>query len=159
MLSPGRATPAAVVIGILSAATALTVACTPSGTAGPQANVAGSWTLQAVFYADSDTLQITGLVMTLDQSGSSFNGTYSGAVISVYNRPNHVPSSTPPTQGRILTGHASGATVTFALDTTSQPFRGVMNDSLMEGSGKLYFTGSQGQETFVGGWTATKNPS
>jgi hypothetical protein len=139
-------------------------ACTPAASAtGPHPNVTGSWTLQGVFVADSDTLELTRVVMTLQQSGTAFTGTYTGAVISVTgldpgNRP-PCSSSTAPTSGSILSGTATGATVVFSLPrVTNQLFQGVLTDSAMQGGSAISFTGCFGSsEKFSGGWTAVRN--
>lgn len=136
---------------------AVIAACTPTSSTGPHPDVTGSWTLQGAFFADSDTLEITGLVMTLRQSGAAFTGTYSGAVISVHNRPNYNPPSAGPSSGSISSGIATGATVVFSPSLTSVPFKGVMTDSAMQGGGTINYTGSQGSEKFTGGWTANRN--
>jgi hypothetical protein len=152
-------------IAILALASGAGVAaCT--ATSGPQPNLTGSWTLNGVFYGDSDTLEISGLLMTLTQSGKTFVGSYSEAVFSVYNRGDTTsaglpyPSYTyvsPPVSGQILNGVASGALVAFSLDTTSQGFRGVTGDSAMQGAGSVYYLGSQTAHNFTGNWTATRN--
>jgi hypothetical protein len=143
-------------------------ACTPDASMVPHPNVTGTWTLQGVFFAvgDSagstatDTLEITGMVMTLRQSGIAFTGTYSGAVISVFsNRPYFGPTDTGPLSGSISSGTATGATVAFSSPSlTNQPFKGVLTDSAMQGGTTLYHVGSTGgTEKFTGGWTAVRN--
>ncbi len=143
-------------IGLIAAlASAIAIAaCTTSSTA-PRVDVTGSWTLQGVFFADSDTLQITGLTMNLNQSGSAFSGPYSGAVFAVYNRPTFTPASSA-TEGHIIAGNTTGATVRFSLDQSKQLFQGVLTDSAMSGSGTISHAGSSGSETFTGTWTAQK---
>jgi hypothetical protein len=137
-------------------------ACTPDSTTGPHPDVTGSWTLQGVFVADSDTLQLTSLVMALRQSGTAFTGSYTGAVISVYGRdPNNRPPcamSAAPASGSISSGTATGVTVGFTASLTNQPFKGVLTDSAMQGGTTIYSTGCFGSsEKFVGGWTAQRN--
>jgi len=144
-------------VGLLAAlASAITIAACTTSSTEPRVNVTGSWTLQGVFYADSDTLQITGLVMTLTQSGADFSGPYSDANFGVYNRPNHLFGS-GPTQGQIISGNTTGATVRFSLDQSGQRFQGVLTDSAMSGSATIFHSGSSGSETFTGTWTAQKN--
>lgn len=152
-------------IAILALASSVAIAaCT--ATTGPQPDLTGSWTLNGLFYGDSDTLEISGLVMSLTQSGKTFVGSYSGAVFSVYNRGDTTSAGLPypsytyvsaPIGGQILSGAASGAIVAFALDTTSQLFRGVTTDSAMQGSGSVFYLGSQTAHTFTGTWAATRN--
>jgi hypothetical protein len=143
-----------ITIAALASAVALATCTT---TTGPQANVTGSWTLNGVFAGQNDTLEITGLVMTLTQSGGTFVGEYSGAVLAVYSRPTYASPTVAPRAGQILLGKASGASVTFALDNAGQPFQGVATDSAMQGSGTVYYLGSQSPHTYTGTWNAAKN--
>ena len=107
-----------------------------------------------MFYADSDTLQLTGLVMNLTQSGGAFSGPYSGAVFAVHD--STFASQSAVTQGQIISGSTTGATVYFALDLNSQRFQGVLTDSAMSGSGTISYKGSSGPATFTGSWTAER---
>ncbi len=143
-------------IGLIAAlVSAIAIAACTTSTTEPRVNVTGSWSLQGVFYADSDTLQITGLVMNLNQSGSAFSGPYTGAKFSVYNRPTFT-SGSGATQGQIISGNTTGATIKFSVDQSGQLFQGVLTDSAMSGSGTISYTGSSGSETFTGTWTAEK---
>jgi hypothetical protein len=154
----------AIALTTLVSVLAAVAACTPTASAtGPDPNVTGSWTLQGVFVADTDTVEITGMVMTLQQSGTAFSGTYAGAMITVYGRDpgNRPPCALPygPFSGSILSGTATGVTVVFGVPSlTSVPFKGVLTDSAMQGGSTIYYTGCFGtSETFNGGWTATRN--
>ena len=70
-------------------------------------------------------------------------------------RPNFT-SGSGATQGKIISGNTTGATVRFSLDQSGQLFQGVLTDSAMSGSGTISYNGSSGSETFTGTWTAER---
>ena len=133
--------------------------CSTGGT-GPATNVTGAWSLNGTLTSGADTIVISGVTMTLVQTGSTFSGGYSGGHFTCI-QPDSPPydcspGSTSPSSGSngaIIDRQVSGSSVTFDMDDTSEPFSGTLSGGSMAGTVATPYL----QQTYVGAWTATKN--
>src|SRR5579872_3135823 len=118
----------------LSVATlaAAIAACSSGSSTEPSANVTGQWALTGTFANATDTILVNATVMTLTQSGSTFSGAYTGGTFTCSAAGSRY-DCTPTYGGQIINGQMSGASVTFAVDTTAQPFQGTVSGTSMSG--------------------------
>lgn len=128
------------------AAVVAIAACSSGSSTGPSANVTGQWALSGTFANATDTIFVTATMMSLTQSGSTFSGGYSGGTFTCSAAGSRYDCT--PSNGQIINGQTSGSSVTFAVDTTAQPFQGTLNGSTMSGTGSIIGR--------TGSWTAAK---
>ena len=129
-----------------------------TGSTGPKNNVTGAWSLNGILTSGADTITISGVTMTLVQSGSAFNGSYSGGHFTCVQpgAPAYdcTPGSTGPnsgSSGEIINGQVSGSSVTFDIDDTGEPFQGTLSGGAMTGIASTAYL----QSTYTGTWAAT----
>jgi hypothetical protein len=135
---------------LVAAIVSVLTACGSSST-GPSANISGQWTINGTFANGSDSLYIAGTVMSLTQAGSAFSGGYTGGIFTCVSQGSRFDCT--PSAGQIIDGQVSGSTVTFAMDTTAEPFRGTLSASAMTGTGVVITPFG----TLSGTWGATEN--
>jgi hypothetical protein len=94
--------------------------------------------------------------LSLTQTGSSFEGTYSGGEVACTSADGSF--SFPGGTGQVLNGEVDGTTVNFDLGSPEFHLTGtVSDDATMGGTGSWEFFGLEtGAVTLTGSWEATK---
>lgn len=135
------------------------LACGGDNGAGPgSTDVTGSWsaslsnlTGESVSCSSTSPTQLT-----LNQSGATFSGSYSGGELFCT-----APGSTGPVPvgtGSVVNGTLSGTSLSFDLDTPDFHHEGVVSGTSMSGTAQwtLDFGLPVGQVTLNGTWEAAK---
>lgn len=127
-----------------------------SDSSGPShANVTGVWTLNAAnLAAPGLSCSISGARLVLNQSGTSFTGSYSAATVACAGIP------LDDLSGTIVNGTVNLQQITFDMDTQDNRFSGTVNGASMSGTASLVGAiedgGSFTPVTFTGSWSASR---
>jgi hypothetical protein len=149
----------AVVRRLLLSSLIFVLACGGDDGTGPSpANVTGTWSGSVsnmsgggISCSSTEPTQLT-----LDQSGTSFSGSYAGGTL-LCSGPGG-SASVPVESGSVINGTVSGNNVTFDLDTSDSHFTGTVNGNSMSGTAqwRINFGAPIGVITLNGNWGAAK---
>lgn len=132
--------------------------CGSSGnSSGPKspANVTGSWTYTASdLSGDGYTCTVTGAILTLEQTDTTFAGTYADALLSCTSGSTTI--NNPGLSGDIVNGTVSGSSVSFEIDGATYTNTGSVSGTTMSGTASLSTAGSGTNITVTGSWTAAQ---
>ena len=118
----------------------LLAACSDS-TGPKEENVSGAWSYNATNLSGGGlSCSITGVTMTVSQSGTTFSGTYSPGTLSCGSL-----GSTNFTGGTVVTGKVTGSGVSFNFDTQDWMHNGLISGNSISGTTtmRLVLTGGQ----------------
>ncbi len=133
----------------------------PTEPSGPSnANVSGSWNYSAPNVSglpSSPTCNISGVIMTLSQSGTSITGNYSGGR-AFCSAPGVGTMLDETVQGAVASGTVSGNNVAFDFHTAGWRNTGTASGNSISGTVVfvLNHDASGGDYTLTGSFTATK---
>lgn len=121
-----------------------------SGPSNDVVNVAGSWTGNwANLQGSGLSCNVSGVQMVVNQSGSTFTGTYSNGQITCNG------TSGGGTAGTIVNGTISGNTVAFDLDNQAAHQTGTISGNSMSGTAIWTLSVSGTTYTINGTWSAS----
>lgn len=139
---------------------ALTVAATGCGkSTGPKASITGTWSLSATnLVGGALSCDVSGAVLDLTQSHSTFTGTYSNVILNC--TANGTSLSEGPYSGPVVDGQISKSSVSFDLKNSMTQLTGTpSDDDSMAGTVVLTtdFGSPYGVVTLNGSWAAERS--
>jgi hypothetical protein len=130
---------------------AIVTGCGSDSTGPSHANVTGVWTLSATNLTGAGfSCNIFGTSLFLNQSGTSFNGTYSGGSFSCEGIDLGQPA------GSVVNGIVNLQQVSFDMDTQDFHFTGAVSGESMSGSATMRLVIEGTTYTLSGSWSASR---
>lgn len=125
----------------------------------PNPNATGTWTYSSSMVGSGNaagvTCNISNLTLTINESGTTFSGTYSGGVIACQGPGGS--SSTATGSGSVASGSLVHNAVNFDFDNSSWHHTGGLTDNQMSGSFSAQLSDASGTPLpFTGSWTASR---
>ena len=141
---------------LASALAALAAGCGGGDSTGPKTNLSGNWIYSAsnLSAGGSLTCNVSGVGVSITQSGSTFSGSYNGGTISCTD-----PSGTyggAIGSGTVVNGALSGNSVSFDLDTSDWHDTGSVNGSSMSGTVVIHLVVNGSAVIVSGSWGAAR---
>lgn len=135
------------------------LACGDNGTGPSTASVTGTWSGSVSNMSGSgiSCSSTEATQSTLDQSGTSFSGSYTGG--TVFCSGPGGGTTVPIGSGSVINGTVNGSSVIFDLDTPDSHFAGTMSGNSMSGNAqwRVDLGAPIGVITLSGTWAATRS--
>ena len=142
---------------VLASLTAVTLAgCGGGDSTGPKTNLSGNWTYSAsnLTAGTSVTCNVSGVGVSITQSGSTFSGSYGGGSISCTDATGTYGGTIG--SGTVVNGAVSGNNVSFDLDTGDWHDTGTVNGGSMSGTVVIHLVVDGSSVIVSGSWGAAR---
>ena len=142
---------------VLAGLLAVTLAgCGGGDSTGPKINLSGTWAYSAsnLSAGGSLTCNVSGVGVSITQSGSTFSGSYNGGSISCADASGTYGGTIG--SGTVVNGSVSGNNVSFDLDTNDWHDTGSVNGSSMSGTVVIHLVVNGSSVIVSGSWGAAR---